>query len=282
MRVSFVLFSYQTQIISQKTQISKSVSDKNRSPVLHCSRTCFPWVRNPSPEGPRNWDCFRISCAHPVMPPSHPWPIYTLFFFSTYSLAFILPKVYWLEHWPQQSRQHFWKFAKIKIFLENSTTSWRGKMYDDESILTHFQAAGHLGFHLSKPFCISIFQWLWIVDSWGTQRKNWREILRIWMCPKGKQRLSCGLYKGCDFVTTLCVAPNHTWAFTGIQRDQNPSHKLRKTLTQTLRGKSAKPYKMYEKKRCSYYFQICSRILTASIHKQRSLGACFNESKIHL
>ena len=107
MKVSFVLFSYQTQIISEKTQISKSrvllflrtlwlsrqsVSDKNRSPVLlHCSRTCFPWVRNPSPEGPRNGDCFRISCAHPVMPnPSHPWPIYSLFFFfpSTVLLSF--------------------------------------------------------------------------------------------------------------------------------------------------------------------------------------------------
>ena len=86
------------------------------------------------------------------------------------------------------------------------------------------------------------------MDSWGTQRKNWREMLRIWMCPEGKQRLSCGLYKGCDSVTALCVPPNHNWAFTGIQRDQNPSHKLRKTLTQTLRGKSAKPYKMYEKK----------------------------------
>ena len=95
---------------------------------------------------------------------------------------------------------------------------------------------------------ISIFQWLWIVDSCGTQRKDWREMLRIWMCPEGKQRLSCGLYKGCDFVTALCVAPNHNWALTGIRRDQNPSHKLRKTLTQTLRGKSAKPYKMYEKK----------------------------------
>lgn len=151
-------------------------------------------------------------------------------------------------------------------------------MYDDESILTHFQAVGHLGFHPSKPFCISIFQWLWIVDSWGTQRRTDAEMLRIWMCPEGKQRLSCGLYKGCDFVTALCVAPNHNWAFTGIRRDQNPSHKLRKTLTQTLRGRPNHTKCM--KKRCSCYFQIRSRILTASTHKQRSLGACLNESKI--
>lgn len=204
-----------------------------REPAFHGSEILLQKV--PETETALESPVPTLSC-----PPSHPWPIY--------SLAFILPKVYWLEHWPQQSRQHFWKFAKIEIFLENSTTSWLGKMYDDESILTHFQAVGHLGFHPSKPFCISIFQWLWIVDSWGTQRKDWREMLRIWMCPEGKQRLSCGLYKGCDFVTALCVAPNHNWALTGIRRDQNPSHKLRKTLTQTLRGKSAKPYKMYEKK----------------------------------
>lgn len=78
-------------------------------------------------------------------------------------------------------------------------------MYKGESILTGFQAVGHLDSHLSTLLVFYCF--------------NGDEMLRLRSCPEAMQRLSHGSFKACGFAMTLCIAPNHTRALTGIQRD---------------------------------------------------------------
>lgn len=51
--------------------------------------------------------------------------------------------------------------------------------------------------------------------------------------PGGHAKAFCGCFKGYGFVMAPCTVPKHTRSLTRIQRDQNLSHKLWKTLTQT-------------------------------------------------
>lgn len=125
-------------------------------------------------------------------------------------------------------------------------------MYDDESILTHFQAVGHLGFHPSKPFCISIFQWLWWTP-WGTQRKDWWEMLRIWMCPEGKQRLSCGLYKGTILWQPVCSSKPQLGFYWNPKRPK-PITQIKENFNSDFEGKSAKAIQNVWKKMQLLFF----------------------------
>lgn len=57
---------------------------------------------------------------------------------------------------------------------------------------------------------------------------------------RGHAKAFWGSFKGCGgFFSILCAVPKHTQALTGIQRNQNLSYKLRKTLTQISREKSS-------------------------------------------
>lgn len=69
-------------------------------------------------------------------------------------------------------------------------------MCDDESILTHFQAVGHhRNFHLPTIHISNIS----VVMVWtpeGHRGRTGPRNVKNLDVPEGKQRLSCGLYKG--------------------------------------------------------------------------------------
>lgn len=76
--------------------------------------------------------------------------------------------------------------------------------------------------------------------------------------PGGHAKAFCGGFKDYGSGMTPCAVSNHTRSLTRIQRDQNLSHELWKTLTQTQRDKSAKPYRTYKKKKRLLFSNTCS------------------------
>lgn len=89
----------------------KSVRHKSISPALHRSEMLCSCMVNPYPGGPRIWDCSRVSLC----------PLCHVLILST-SLASILPKVQWPEHWLTPTV----KIAFLPSILLQERRGWAG------------------------------------------------------------------------------------------------------------------------------------------------------------